>query len=397
MKRYVFGLLFFSLFLSGCWDRRELDQLAIAVAVGIDKADDEYQVSAQVVVPSEMSVKGGTGGSQVTLYTVKGETDYEAFRKMTKESPRKIYPSHLRMLIFGKEIAQEGISEALDVFSRDYEIRPDFYVAIAKETSAAEILNITTTVESIPANDMFKSLSVSEQAWAGTKSINLDEVIADFISDGKEAAITGIELIGEPNIGASKQNVETIKPAAILRYDNLAVFKGDKLIGWLNEGEAVTYNYISNTVKTTVRTVPCPAADDGKVTIEIMKSKAEIKGNVSNGKPKIDIHVKLDGNVGSVSCKIQLKDLKTIAELEKSFEEQGEKIGEEAIESIQKQYQADIFGFGEVIHRSNPKAWKQLKENWDEEFSNLTVNLKVDLEIHRTGTINNTFLEKVKE
>lgn len=57
MKRYVFGLLFFSLFLSGCWDRRELDRLAIAVAVGIDKADDEYQVSAQVVVPSEMSVK----------------------------------------------------------------------------------------------------------------------------------------------------------------------------------------------------------------------------------------------------------------------------------------------------------------------------------------------------
>lgn len=402
MKRYVFGLLFFSLFLSGCWDRRELNQLAIAVAVGIDKVDDDYMVSAQVVVPSEMSANGGTGGSQVTLFTMRGETVYEAFRKMTKESPRKIYPGHLRMLILGEELAQDGISEALDLFSRDYEIRPDFFVAVSKEISAAELLNVTTTIESIPANDMFQSLSVSEEAWAGTKSINLDELLSNMISDGKEVAITGIQLIGDPEVGASLQNLETIKPAAILRYDHLAVFKGDKLVGWLNELETVTYNYLSNTVKTTVRAVACPndgkaTPDGGKATIEIMKSKAEVKGNVNNGKPEININVKVQGNIGSVSCKVQLNDLKTIAEFEKSYEELAEKIGKEAIESIQKQYQADIFGFGEVIHRSNPKEWKQLKENWDEEFSNLTTNLKVDMKIHRTGTINNTFLEKLKE
>ncbi|WP_274308314.1 Ger(x)C family spore germination protein [Solibacillus daqui] len=395
MKKFVFGILFFSLFLSGCWDRRELDQLAIAVAIGFDKVDDEYLISAQVVVPSEMSLKGGTGGSQVTLYTARGETVYEAFRKMTKDSPRKIYPGHLRMLVIGEELAQEGISESLDLMSRDWEIRPDFYVVIAKEIPAVEILNVTTTIESVPANKMFKSLNVSEKAWAGTKSINLDELITDLISDGKEAAITGIQLIGDPKIGSSKQNVESIMPAASLQYDNLAVFKGDKLVGWLDEIETVTYNYISNTVKTTVRSVPCP--NEGKATIEIFKSKAEVKGNINNGKPEININVKLEGNVGAVECKINLKDLETIAELEKNFEKQGKELGKEAIESIQKQYKVDIFGFGEAIHRSNPKEWGKMKDNWDEEFSNLKTNLKVDLTIHRTGATKNTFLEKIKE
>lgn len=395
MKKYVFSLLLFTLFLSGCWDRRELNQLAIAVGIGIDKVDDEYLISAQIVVPSEMNVKGGTGSSQVTLITARGETVYEAIRKMTKEAPRKIYPGHLQMLILGEELAREGISESLDLFYRDYEVRQDFYVVVARDTTAAEILNVTTPIENIPANKMFSSLNVSELAWAGTKSITLDELITDLISDGKEAAITGIQLIGDTEIGSSKQNVESISPAASLQYDNLAVFKKDKMVGWLNEIETVTYNYISNTVNTTVRTIPCP--NEGKVAIEIWKSKADVKGNIKNGKPEITINLKVDGNVGEVQCKINLNDLKTIAELEKNFNKQGEELGKDAIESIQKQYKADIFGFGDAIHRSNPKEWKKIKNNWEEEFSRLSTTLKVDLKIHRTGTTNKTFIEEMKE
>ncbi|MEG0471610.1 MAG: Ger(x)C family spore germination protein [Solibacillus sp.] len=395
MKKYMMVILFFSLFLSGCWDRRELDQLAITMAIGFDKVDDEYLISAQVVVPSEMSAKGGKGSSQVTLFTARGETVYVAFRKMTKESPRKIYPGHLQMLVIGEELAKEGISEALDVLSRDYEIRPDFYVVIAKESTAAEILNVTTTIESIPANKMFKSLNVSEKAWAGTKSINLDGLITDLISEGKVPAITGIQLIGDPKKGASNENTQTIEPAASLKYDNLAVFKGDRLVGWLDEIEAVTYNYVANTVTTTVRNIPCP--NEGLATIEIFKSKSEVKGKMNNGKPEIDIKVKAEGNVGSVECKIDLNNLETIAALEKSFKDQAERKGKEAIESIQQQFGSDIFGFGEVFHRSYPEEWKKMKDNWDEEFPNLTTNLEVDLTIRRLGTIKKTFLEQIED
>lgn len=395
MKTRIFNLLILSFLLTGCWDKRELNEIAITLAIGIDKVENEYQVTAQVVVPSEISAKESTRSTTVTLFTAHGETVYEAFRKMTKDSPRKIYPGHLRILVIGEELAQEGIGESLDLLSRDLELRSDFYVVIAKDITATEILNVTTDIENIPANKMFSSLEMSEKAWSGTDGITLAELIANLISDGKEAVLTGIQLIGNSEIGSSTQNVETISPAARIRYNDLAVFKGDKLIGWLTENESRGYSAISNSVKTTVTPISCP--NEGKVTIEIIQFNSDVKGSIDTGKPKIDINIKAKGNVGEVECKINLTEPRTIAELEIIYEKEVIEIINETIDTMQKKYKVDIFGFGDAIHRSNPKEWNKMKENWDEEFSNLTVNVKVDMKLHLTGTINNSFLEKIKD
>lgn len=396
MNKYMFCILILTLFfLTGCWDRQELNEISITLALGIDKVEDEFLVSAQVVVPSELTMNRGTGSSAVTLYQEKGETIFEAFRKMTKESPRKIYPGHLQILVISEELAQEGIAESLEFLSRDPDLRPDFYVVIAKDVAASEILNITTTLENIPANKMFDSLEMSEKVWAGTRSINLDELITDLISEGKEAVVTGIQLIGNPQKGSNKQNVESIKPAATIQYDDLAVFKRDKLIGWLTEQETIGFSYIKNKVTTSVRPIDCPS--DGKATIDIIRSKSNVKGAIKNGEPEVDINVKVEGNVGSVECEIDLEKLETINELEEIFEKELEETIEKTIEASQKKYETDICGFGQAIHRSNPKEWHKIQKNCDEKFPDLTVNINVDFKILHTGSINNSFLEKIND
>ena len=45
--------------------------------------------------------------------------------------------------------------------------------------TAAEILNVTTPIESIPANKMFNTLKTSEENWAVTKGVTLDELLGD--------------------------------------------------------------------------------------------------------------------------------------------------------------------------------------------------------------------------
>lgn len=253
----MFVLLILSLFLTGCWDRRELNELGITLAIGIDKVEDEYQVTAQVVVPSEISAKTSTGRSPVTLFQANGETVYEALRKITKNSPRKIYPGHLRTLVLGEDLAEEGIAESLDFLSRDWELRSDFFVVIAKDMTAGEVLNVTTTIENIPANHMFNTLKTSEAFWAATNGFLLDELIANLTIDGKEAVLTGILVTGE-KMGSSKQNVESITPSAQIKYDELAVFKKDKLVGWLTERQSRGYNGIVNEVQKTVTAISCP-------------------------------------------------------------------------------------------------------------------------------------------
>lgn len=395
MKKCIVTLLFLTLFLSGCWDRRELNELGIAMAIGIDKIENEYVISAQVVVPSEVSMKASTGRSAVTLYTATGETVYEAIRKMTKNVPRKMYPGHLQILVINEDLAKEGIAESLELLSRDWELRSDFYVVVTKDITATEVLNVTTPIENIPANKMFNSLKTSEKNWAGTEGVILDELVTNLISDGKEAVLTGIQVLGNKETGTSKQNVESITPSTRIEYDNLAVFKGDQLVGWLNEEESRGYSDITNTVKKTVTSISCPK--EGKIIIDIFRFHSKIVGSINKGEPEVDIKIEAEGNIGEVLCSIDIMEPETIDKLEKIYEEEVKEIIHQTIESVQKQYQSDIFGFGEAIHRSNPKEWNEMKEHWDEKFSDLTVNVHIDMKIRRIGTVNNSFLKKIKD
>ncbi|PIC87437.1 spore gernimation protein GerC [Sporosarcina sp. P20a] len=395
MKKCIFLLLILTLLLSGCWDKRELNELGITMALGIDKIENEYVVSAQVVVPSEVSMRASTGRSAVTLFQATGDSVYEAFRKMTKISPRKMYPGHLQILVISEDLAKEGVAESLELLSRDWELRSDFYVVVAKDITASEVLNVTTAIESIPANKMFNALKVSEKNWAGTEGIILDELVTNLISDGKEAVLTGIQVFGNKETGSSKQNVESITPSTRIQYDHLAVFKGDQLVGWLNEEESRGYADITNAVKKTVTSISCP--QKGEIAIDIFQYNSKIKGAMKKGEPEVDIKIQAEGNIGEVLCSIDIMKPETIDELEKIYEKEVKGIITRTIETVQNEYKSDIFGFGEAIHRSNPKEWNQMKEHWDEHFSDLTVNVQIDMKIRRTGTVNNSFLEKIKD
>ncbi|MFJ5564006.1 Ger(x)C family spore germination protein [Lysinibacillus xylanilyticus] len=394
MKKCMFVLLILSPILTGCWDKRELNELGIMLAIGIDKVEDEYRVTAQVVVPSEVSTKTSTGRSPVILYQEKGGTVYEALQKITKESPREIYTGHLRMLVLGEDLAEEGIAKSIELLSRYWELRSDFYVAIAKDMTAEELLNVRTTIENLPANEMFNTLKTPEATSTSTNGFTLDELIANLTSDGREAVLTGILVKGELEMGSNKQNVESITPAAQIKYDDLAVFKKDKLVGWLTERDSRGYNAILNKVHNSVTAISCPKG--GKATLEIIQSDSKIKGKIKKGKPEVDVNIKVKGNVEEVECQINLNNQETIVELEKNTEKQLEKTINLTIETAQKQYKSDIFGFGEAIHRSNPKEWKKIKEQWDEEFSEMTANVKVDVKLVHTGTEGNSFLKKIE-
>ena len=389
MKKGIVLLLISSLVLTGCWDRRELNELSMTMGIGIDESDDGYFVTVQVVVPLEVSIKGARGNSVVTLFQAEGDTIFEAIQKLSKEVPREVYPGHLRILVISESVAEKGIGEILDFFSRNWEVRSDYFVVVAKDVKAQDILNVTSSIESIPANNMYDMLNVANENWASTRGVTLDQLIRDIASEGREAVITGIEISGDdPEMGSSKQNVESITPLARLRLTDIGVFKKDRLVGWLTEKESTGYNEITNQVKSSVKTLSCPGG--GTITIDVSRANAEIKAKVKNGNPEVDVVIHSEGDVAEVDCQIDLTKAETISMLEKLYTKKSKEIMHTSITTLQEAYQADIFGFGEAVHRADPKAWKKLKKNWDQEFSELKVNIKVDAKISQTGTISNS-------
>lgn len=397
-KFIILGMLILVLAVNtGCWNRRELNELAIEVAVGFDKAGDQYRITSQVVDPGEVAAKeGGSGRTTVITYQATADTPFEARRKMTTMSPRKIYSAHIRMVVIGEELARDGIKNFLDFLSRDHEHRADFFIVVAKGTSAENVLKILTPLEKIPANELFDSLKTSERAWAPTSGVTLHDLLSDLVSKGKHPVLTGLKVKGSQEIGESKENIEVMDTPTQLQYTGLGVFKKDKLVGWLNETESKGYNYIMDNVKSTVGHIRCPKG--GKAVLEVIRSKADMKGKVKNGKPEADVEIRLEANVGEVECKgLDLTKTDTIYEMEARSAEKIKEFAEKTIKKAQKKYKADIFGFGEAIRRANPKFWKQIEKNWDQEFSDLPVNVKVDFKIRRTGTVSQSFLKDLEE
>lgn len=391
----VVVIMFSFVLLTGCWNRREMNDLALVMAMSIDKAERGYEVSVQVVDPGEIASKqGSTLRSPVIVYSETGEHIFEAIRKMTKITPRKLYFSHLQMLVLGESLAKEGIAKPLDFFARDHEFREDFFVVVSKNRQGKDILETLTSLEKIPANKMYSSLQTSQRSWAPTYAVALDELINGIASDGQQPVLTGITVNGDLAKSSTRENVERSHPYARLQYEDIAVFKKDKLLGWLNERESKGFNYITNHVKSTVGPVDCPGG--GKFGVEIIRSKSRMNGKVTEGKPSVTVSLNIEVNIGEVFCQADLTDPETIKKMEEETEKVNIEIMEAAVTKA-KMLRSDIFGFGEVIHRTDPKAWKKLKSHWDEHFASMDVEIQSDVRIRRTGTVNRSFRYKEEE
>ena len=393
-------LLLLPILLSGCWERKELNELAFVLALGLDKAESGYKVSMQVVIPSSITSQGaggsGAGGVPVVTYNFTVPTIYESLRKFNLVSSRSPYLGHIRVLVVGEELAREGLGESLDVLKRSREPRMDFYVMVARKTTAENVLKVLTPLDRLPANKLFNALDKSYKVSARTVAVTLDKFIEDLLYEGVNPVLTGVEVQGDPEAGGEKSNIERTAPKARLRYESVAIIKEDKLIGWMNDNEIVGYNYVINNV---IKNTGHVKGKDGKlVIIEGLQTTTKRKVKMIDGQPHIFLNVEALCNVEEVEGADKLDSDSYIKYLEAESEDRITARMKEAVEKINNEYNVDIFGFGQSIYRASPKAWAKLQEhNKDGYLKSLPVHYKVDVTINRVGTIDNSFLDDIKE
>jgi len=377
-----------SCLLTGCWSRKELNEISVVLAVGIDYVDGSFEVTSQVVDPSQMSSMKSTNRSPTIVVTERGKTILEAIRRVTTKSPRKLYGAHLGMVIISENIARQGMNEALDMLLRDPEIRPDLYVTIARGTSPKELLALMTPFEVLSGIEMYNALKVSQDAWAPTSADTIVEIFQKELTEGIEPVITGISLIGDKIKGKTPQNIDRPEPAAEYKYQGLGVFRGDMLVGWLNESDSKAYSYIMNDVKNTVGSSMCPN-EKGRFAVEVYSSKAKIIPKLVGNEVNILIDLRIEGNIAESSCNMDLGSVKQFDALQKAGEQQLRAIIETGVKQVQKKMRVDIFGFGAAIHRAYPKEWRVWSKDWNNHFRKLPIEIKLDFKLKQTGKIVN--------
>ncbi|MFL0377857.1 Ger(x)C family spore germination protein [Paenibacillus amylolyticus] len=383
--------------LTGCWDRHELNELGIMLGLGVDKDGDKVKVSAQVVVPNEVSSKSGGGkGTPVTQYQASADTLFEAIQKLTETSPRRIFMSHVRVLIFGEEYARkDGIYDVVEALMREPTARPDYYVMVARNTTASKVLDVLTPLDNIPAEKLFNSLDLSYKTWSPTTTVTGDQLMDYLLTPGIQPVITGVEVVGNQDKSGNNENIATIKSPSSLHTTGLSLFKKDKLIGWLTEDESKGYNYIRDNVASTVNHLPC--RKDGNVTFKALRTTTKRKAKIVGGQPVINIKLKNVSSIGAVECGIKIGSMKTIRELEKDSEEYLVELMQNSVNSVRRKYHTDIFGFGQEVYHADPKLFKKMEKDWDKYFENLDVRYEANVQIKRVGTLDDSFKNELKE
>lgn len=373
----VVFFLIASLIIAGCWNRRELNTLAIVAGAAIDKGQkpDEIQLTVQVIKPGEMKGPGkdGNGAAPQEAFQnlkEKGTSGFQIIRSITQEYSRKPYWPHSQILIFSEEVAKEGIRKHLDLFLRDHEPRPLTNILIAKG-SAAAILEQKSGQEKIPAlgiYDTIKTLSSSSIA----PQINILEMTKRLLSKPTAPIAPLIELVGE---GKDRR----------ARITGTAIFKGDRLVGELNGSESRGLLWVINEVKSGIISVDYPEGKE-KVDLEIIRASSKIIPEIKDGKIRIVVKIREEGNLGAQMSSENLTKAPAWKKLE---EKQGTAIGQEVTAALQKarELNTDIFGFGNAIQKKFPKIWNDLEKNWDNIFPGLEVVVTVEAKLRRSGLI----------
>ncbi|GMK40388.1 hypothetical protein PCCS19_34440 [Paenibacillus sp. CCS19] len=385
---------------SGCWNRRELNELAVSVAVGVDKKNDGIRLSDQVLNVEAISGQKGSSGAYapVNLFQETGQSFQEAARKMTRKSSRKIYVGQLQMLVFGEDFARGGVAKVLDHISRDHEYRSDFLVIVARETEARDVLKVFTPLDKTPATKLKHSLEVSSIAWGVTTAVQFREFTSNVISKGKEAVLTGVNIVGSRKIGNTSKNVARIFPSAGLVYAGLAVFKKDKLMGWLNEEESFGYNFTQGNIKSAVLLQPCSEEDSDHraISVELLRTKTKMKALLEDGNPIVSISVKGDGVVTDAQCALDFTSPSTVDRVERGVEEQIKSHIASTVRIVQMRYNSDIFGFGELFERKYPGYWKKSIGDWDAVFPTIQVRIQPNISVKQMYKTTKSIEERMK-
>ena len=222
--------------LTGCFGKRDIEKLSVATAIGVDKTESGYKVTAQIINPYVLGENVLTE-SAIDVYTDEGRTISEAVRKLGNRTPHRLFLSHFQVLAIGEEMAKSGIEPILYYFYSHYQSRHKYNIVVVKEGTAEDTLKIQTTLSLIPSISIMRKINGSVENIGNTRDSNMDEVINELRSPGHSLVLPGIKLEGDLEEGKKLENTQTSDQDAKINVTDLAVFYDDKLIGWLNHEE----------------------------------------------------------------------------------------------------------------------------------------------------------------
>ncbi|MFD0695012.1 Ger(x)C family spore germination protein [Paenibacillus sp. GCM10027628] len=376
MKNFLRVLfLFFMMVISGCWDKKELNDLAVVMGVGIDKGPKgEIRVTAQVIRPPSKQ-GGSTGGSSLPTWSLSanGSTVLDAIAHLNEISPRRLYWPHMQLIIFGDALAREGVAPYLNWFARDLESRTSTILAVT-QGKAEDLLNQKVELGNVPTKTMADLIQTSDLRQLPTRKMTLRDFVSFLATPGIDSAVDVI------NMKSVRGKPETYSVAKI------AVFKGDKLVGYISGAQRTAVEMVNNKYRNALLKVACPNDKTKEFIFQVTDYSITKSISAKDENIQVGMNIFVEGNLNDQSCAVNLLQPKMMQRVEKNIQSQ---VQTYILTTFEKsaEMKADIYGIGRNLKRHYPHVWDNLQKDWKNILPQVKFNIKVKSYIRRNGLI----------
>ena len=368
-------------FICGCWSRNEISELSIVMGVALEKDEkNETGLVTQIVVPENVGLGSGngrgTGNPYVNIYTPCRHIA-EGVVRAGNQSDKEIYLSHNLIVLFDDDVAKDGIYPQLDYFLRNNEMRLNVLLFVT-EDDVKEIMDIKSETYQIPAT-YIASLGVALRESSEGVNKNLIEFITDMLKKSNASLVPIVTYD------------DTSDPKS-LQVTSSALFKDDKMIDKLSPNETRGIMWVNN------------AIDRGVITTEI--DGEAVSARINSSSTKRQIYADKGGNV-SVFCDIRTElflkndkngviDFDNMDRVKQIF---AEEIKSEILSSLDKMREkgTDVYGFAHNVYQKNFRTWEKLRDDWENIFKNLQVDVNVEVVMRETGSIDESVTKERSE
>ncbi len=357
----VLGLLLVMVLVSGCWNRLPVEKRGTVSILGIDAVASGYLVTAAVINPAGLEAPapsgggggGGGGGQPMFLRQATAPTLAQAIHTLNASSFLLPDYTHLEDIVVSAAVARAGLASALEYPGRSPEFSHTAWLVVAQNGSAADL--IRAVQKDLPRPNEVLSQTLD---WARLHTpFTPERMMTAF----KEMAMEGVSFstVGVAT-GTAAQGSETV-PLVVLSD---ALFRGDRLVGWVTGPAALGWAVAMGQVHYEV--LPVPASQTVEAfDLELMGARRTVRViPAGDAPPQVDLTFRVKahlatGNAGSNpwqrpgALDVMQKAAATVLTSDVW----------DGLRTAQRDG-SDSFGLGEFVRLADPAYWDLVRKNW---------------------------------